>query len=183
MDITIDYRHFWQFNNIKRYSIRLNQHYPENDSEHSFFVAIIVAKLMDHFNFHSYNLLKFSLIHDIGELITGDINTGCKTPALRKELHKIEEPIIEAYSKYLNISKISDAEESLLKAADVLTTYFYGKMNGVEDIRVSGFKLFKFYLRQFKKLRAQGSDSKGTDLRSIAEAEGVYKNLQVKNLH
>lgn len=153
MDFKIDYKQFWQLNNIKRYSIRLNQTYTENDTEHSFFVAVILARLMKHFNYNSFNLLKYALIHDTGELITGDINTHCKTDILRAELQKLEKPAIEAFMQFLDIEEISECDEMLLKAADVLTTYFYGKVNSVDDIRISGFKRFKSYLRKFKELR------------------------------
>lgn len=146
----IDYRHFWQFNNIKRYSIRLNQTYTENDTEHSFLVAVILCRLMKHYNFNSFNLLKFALIHDVGELITGDINTNCKTPELKACLNEIEKPAIESYMEYLGIDTISQKEHFLLKAADVLTTYFYGKMNNVSEVAASGWKLFKHYLKEFK---------------------------------
>lgn len=146
----IDFIHFWKFNNIKRYSIRLNQTYTENNTEHSFFVAVILCRLMHRYGVQNYNLLKYALIHDIGELITGDINTLCKTPELKKVLRDIEKPAIEAYSKYLNIAPVSRKEEMLLKAADVLTTYFYGKMNNVPDISDSGWRLFKYYLKEFK---------------------------------
>lgn len=146
----IDFIHFWKFNNIKRYSIRLNQTYTENNTEHSFFVAVILCRLMYRYGIQNYNLLKYALIHDIGELITGDINTLCKTPELKKVLKSIEKPAIEAYSKYLNIAPVSHKEEMLLKAADVLTTYFYGKMNKVADISESGWRLFKHYLKEFK---------------------------------
>lgn len=157
MEFKIDYKQFWQFNNIKRYSIRLNQTYTENDTEHSFFVAVILARLMSHFKYDNFNLLKFALIHDTGELITGDINTHCKTDALRKELQKLEQPAIEAFMKFLAVEPISETDEALLKAADVLTTYFYGKVNSVDDIRISGFKRFKSYLKKFKELRQKSS--------------------------
>lgn len=150
----IDFIHFWKFNNIKRYSIRLNQTYTENNTEHSFLVAVILCRLMHRYGIENYNLLKYALIHDIGELITGDINTLCKTPELKRVLKDIEKPAIEAYSKYLNIAPISHKEEMLLKAADVLTTYFYGKMNKVADIAESGWKLFKYYLKEYKKCKS-----------------------------
>lgn len=146
----IEYSHFWRFSNIKRYSIRLNQKHTENNTEHSFFVAVILARLMHKYDYESYNLLKYALIHDSGELITGDINTLCKTPELKKVLKDIEKPAIEAYSSYLAVFEISHKDEMLLKAADVLTTYFYGKMNNVQDITDSGWSLFKYYLKEFK---------------------------------
>lgn len=147
---SISYEQFWQFNNIKRYSIRLNQTYTENDTEHSFLVAVILCRLMHKYKFESFNLLKFALIHDSGELITGDINTHCKTPELKKCLSEIEAPALDAFKDYLDVRDISYKEHCLLKAADVLTTYFYGKMNRVTDIAESGWRLFKKFLREFK---------------------------------
>ena len=150
MKINVDYRDFYRFNNIKRYSNSLNQLYNENNTEHSFMVAVILIKLMSKYKVKSYNLLAFSLLHDASELVTGDINSLAKTQKMRVELKKIDKEFFKIYGTYFGLKSLKKYEYYLLKASDLLSTYFYGKINKRAYIKSEGYRLFKYYLRLFK---------------------------------
>lgn len=147
---------FWEFKNIKRYSVRPAKFFSENDSEHSFMATVIAIRLAKKFNLsekEELQLIKITLFHDVGELVTGDINALCKTEALNRELDKIEEPIHKKFEEYFNYSRKNEKLTALSKAADLLCVKFFGDINEDSEISESGFKGFKKYLRKFKELR------------------------------
>lgn len=147
---------FWEFKNIKRYSVRPAKFFSENDTEHSFMATVIAIRLAKKYKLsekEELQLIKLTLFHDIGELVTGDINAMCKTEALSRELEKIEEPIHTLFEGYFNYSRKNKKLEALSKAADLLCVKFFGDMNEDKELSEAGFTGFKKYLRKFKELK------------------------------
>ena len=146
---------FWEMKNIKRYSTRPAKFFSENNSEHSYMAIIIAIRLgikLSLSESEQLELIKMTAFHDAGELITGDINSLCKTPTLNKELEKIEKPLydrLEDYFCYKN--EKSGKLYYLVKAADLLCVKFFGDINEDKELSEQGFKLFKFYLRKARK--------------------------------
>ena len=60
----------------------------ESVAEHSFFVAVLVLKMYDDYNFNLKTALKMALIHDIPELHLSDVTHDVKKnfPKLAKEV-------------------------------------------------------------------------------------------------
>lgn len=150
MELTIHPNLFYIFNCITRYSSRLPPSVcKENDSEHSFMIAVIILRLADKYKYTNPDIVKHALLHDIGELTTGDINARFKTPELKRVLADIEKPFIDKVYKYFNLPEPSHTDELLIKVADFLCVKFYGNVNQNKQLANEGYRMFKIALKKF----------------------------------
>lgn len=91
----------YRLSDLKRYN-NMPRIKSESLAEHQYYCALILMKLKDYIINISYSefciLLQYLLIHDVGELYTGDIPHNVKEdyPDLRKLLEKIENEKIKS---------------------------------------------------------------------------------------
>lgn len=88
--------------NLSRTGWRLRGVVPcESIAEHSFGVALVTMLLVDELRGRGQTIdgelaLRIALLHDAGEVKTGDIPLPGKSPALRRELHHAEAELVAA---------------------------------------------------------------------------------------
>ena len=105
---------------IKRYHT-LTTIGEQTNATHSWGVAVIATYL--HPNLSAKILLK-ALMHDVGEIETGDIPAPVKweNPELKKQLHLLEEKV----ARNLEIDyDLTDYEQTIFKQADMFELLFF----------------------------------------------------------
>tara|TARA_Y100000310_G_scaffold315600_1_gene366343 strand:+ start:2988 stop:3488 length:501 start_codon:yes stop_codon:yes gene_type:complete len=93
----------------------------QTNATHSWGVAVIATYL--HPNLSAKILLK-ALMHDVGEIETGDIPAPVKweNPELKKQLHLLEEKV----AKNLEIDyELTEYEQTIFKQADMFELLFF----------------------------------------------------------
>lgn len=146
----------FNLNAIKRYNTMFSN-LNETVAAHSFNVAIITLKLHElyksDYKLNLNKMLKMALIHDVGELETGDIvySTKKNHPEVKKILDEIEqEYILKLLGKNYK-STIKEFEERktseaiLVKIADIISSHIYG----LQEVK-SGNKEFKIVVKRSK---------------------------------
>lgn len=127
----------------------------ETVAEHSFYVAAIVLKLHEYFNFNLETALSVSLMHDYSEVYISDVPHSIKASnkdladALEKAEYKINnDKLSEEFAK--NIKEFNDlttAEGCVVNLADVLSVLMYSrlevKLGNKEYMRDVYHKTFK----------------------------------------
>jgi 5'-deoxynucleotidase YfbR-like HD superfamily hydrolase len=153
---------------IKRYSVVPRIH-DESIAEHSFFVASIVLKLADDYEFDVGPAIGMAIVHDWTESYTDDITvlTKRKYPEIAKVIEEIEPKIAkEEFSPMVLLLwqeyKAMETPEALIvKYADIIQVIQYAQaevnmgnreyMQSVVDDAISrGFEL-EIKLNEFKK--------------------------------
>lgn len=128
---------YMQMNNlayIKRYSVIPRIH-EESIAEHSFFVASIVLKLADDYEFRIGHAVSMAIIHDWSESYTDDITVATKRayPEIKKAVEKVEPKIakkefspmvLELWQEYKNMST---PEALIVKYADTIQVIQYAQ--------------------------------------------------------
>jgi 5'-deoxynucleotidase YfbR-like HD superfamily hydrolase len=104
----------------------------ESVAEHSFFVAVLVLKMYDDYNFNLKTALKMSLIHDIPELHLSDVTHDVKKnfPKLAKEVLNAEYAIMRKkypnwYYTFRDFESGESVEAQVVKMADNLSCVQY----------------------------------------------------------
>lgn len=99
----------------------------KNISEHSFQVALYSLILYKEIGGGFYGVIKSdllheALVHDIPEIITGDIPVSCKQrmPEMKEILNKLEEAILAEDLKALEINSSHQNTKFIVKVADYL---------------------------------------------------------------
>lgn len=127
-DIEKFYDRFYSLSYIQRYSnvIRIKN---ESVAEHSFYVALIVLKLADTYNFDVQTALACAIIHDLLEAEINDVThyTKSKYPKIKEAIdeaeidafNSLEEGWIKSYSEFARLHPESN-EILVVKLADVI---------------------------------------------------------------
>lgn len=127
----------------------------ETVAEHSFYVAAIVLKLHEYFNFNLEKALSISLMHDYSEVYISDVPHSIKfankdlADALEKAEYKINnDKLSEEFAKNIEeFNKLTTAEGCVVNLADVLSVLMYSrlevKLGNKEYMREVYHKTFK----------------------------------------
>ena len=120
-------KHITRYNNIPRIK-------EESVAEHSYFVALITARLHNYYKFDLKRALLMSIVHDIFEIYISDIprNVKIKYPKLSITMKDIEEDCInEKYPEYklliMDFNKGLTMESMIVKLADNLSVVQYAE--------------------------------------------------------
>jgi putative hydrolase of HD superfamily len=110
----------------------------ENVAEHSFYVITTVLKIVKMFNLSDeikYKALEFATVHDIPELMVGDIpyDTKVNNPALREACEQAEVIALEqnmpeyldSYKKFIEEEKQETIPYLVTKLADTVSVLQY----------------------------------------------------------
>ena len=127
----------------------------ESVAEHSFFVAILILKLHEVYNFDLEKALSMGLIHDIPELHLSDITYDVKRnfPKLRDSILDAEKTIINKqypeWSHLFNelVVNVESVESMVVVLADVMSCIQYASTE--IDLGNSGY--MKNVLKESKK--------------------------------
>ena len=119
----------------------------ESVAEHSFYVAILVLKLREYYNFDLETALKTALVHDVMESKISDVPHNIKTanPALAEALENAESDMTklmlsdEALSLVKAFNSGSTPEGLACQLGDVLSVVMYANAE-----LVSGNKVFNY---------------------------------------
>lgn len=97
---------------------------PQNVAHHSWNVAMLLIYISD--NLCSRELLVEALMHDTGEIETGDIPYTVKrdNPELKRMLHELE-LIARADRTILPATELIDADAAILKVCDTLDGFIW----------------------------------------------------------
>lgn len=122
----------YRLSDLKRYN-NMPRIKSESLAEHQYYCALILMKLKDYIINISYSeycvLLQYLLVHDIGELYTGDIPHNVKEdyPELRKLLEKIENEKISSFGfdGIINVIEISEKLQMLFRLCDTIQVVQY----------------------------------------------------------
>lgn len=127
----------------------------ETVAEHSFYVAAIVLKLHDYFEFNLESALSTALMHDYSEVYISDVPHSIK--AANKELAEalesaeakvnVEKLSVNYATKIDEFNKLATAEGCIVNLADVLSVLMYSryevKLGNKEYMREVYHKTFK----------------------------------------
>ena len=122
----------YRLSDLKRYN-NMPRIKSESLAEHQYYCGLILIKLKDYIINLSYVhfsiLLQYVLVHDIGELYTGDIPHNVKEdyPDLRKLLERIENEKINSFG-FSDILKEVEKDEklkALFKLCDTIQVVQY----------------------------------------------------------
>ena len=127
----------------------------ESVAEHSFFVAILILKLHEVYNFDLEKALSMGLIHDIPELHLSDITYDVKRnfPKLRDAILDAEKSIIDKqYPEWRHlfselVVNVESVESMIVVLADVMSCIQYASTE--IDLGNSGY--MKNVLKESKK--------------------------------
>ena len=92
-------KHIIRYNNLPRIK-------DESVAEHSYFVALIVARLHQYYNFNLEKALLMAIVHDIFEVHISDVprNVKMNYPKLKNIMDEIEDDCIrKKYPEYEDI--------------------------------------------------------------------------------
>jgi putative hydrolase of HD superfamily len=153
---------------IKRYSVIPRIH-EESIAEHSFFVAAIVMKLYDDYEFKVGHATCMAILHDWTESYTDDITVMTKRayPEIAEVIERVESKIAQvelspmAYELWKEYKDGSTVESKIVKYADTIQViqYAQGEVNlgnsaymksVVDDATYRSIKL-KELLNEFKR--------------------------------
>ena len=123
-----------RLSNIKRWSI-VEMSRPQSVAEHSYNVAIIAMNIAKRhgavLRCIEGGLLGWALMHDLTELVTGDVPTPHKSRLLRPEAEK------EMFPKFVNCKDgTSQLTREIVKVADLLDAYQFADKFMVDSRRV-----------------------------------------------
>lgn len=109
---------------------------PESDSHHSFSLALISFELATQFapELDTKKILLYSLVHDLSELVTGDINTLTASPeALLIKSQRDKAAATKVRNIFKNAPSILDAIEAyeLKEDEESLFVYWIDKMTTI----------------------------------------------------
>jgi 5'-deoxynucleotidase YfbR-like HD superfamily hydrolase len=155
---------------IKRYSVIPRIH-DESIAEHSFFVASIVMKLYDDYEFNIGHATCMAISHDWTESYTDDITVATKRayPSIARAVEAVEAKIAKnefspvAYELWKEYKDATSVESKIVKYADTLQViqYAQGEVNMgnnayfksvVEDATYRAYKL-EGELHEFKRCK------------------------------
>jgi 5'-deoxynucleotidase YfbR-like HD superfamily hydrolase len=127
----------------------------ESVAEHSFFVAILILKLYEVYNFDLEKALSMGLIHDVPELHLSDITYDVKRnfPKLRDSILDAEKSIIDKrYPEWRHlfnelVVNVESVESMIVVLADVMSCIQYASTE--IDLGNSGY--MKNVLKESKK--------------------------------
>lgn len=105
----------------------------ESVAEHSFFVALIVVKLHEYYEFDLGHALKLAVLHDVPEAFISDVTWDVKArhPNLSKILYEVEQIEVESRmgTMYLEAlreyEEITSVEAMICKMADAISVKQY----------------------------------------------------------
>lgn len=127
----------------------------ETVAEHSFYVAAIVLKLHEYFDFNLEKALSVSLLHDYSEVYISDVPHSIKASnetlakALEQAEYKINnDKLSEEFAKCIeDFNTLKTAEGCIVNLADVLSVLMYSrlevKLGNKEYMREVYHKTFK----------------------------------------
>ncbi len=140
----------------------------ESVAEHSFFVAILILKLHEVYNFDLEKALSMGLIHDIPELHLSDITYDVKKnfPKLKALILDAEKTIINeqypVWSHLFNelVVNIESVESMIVVLADVMSCMQYanteirlGNSGYMNNVLINSEKRIKKLEKKLKKYR------------------------------
>lgn len=153
---------YMQMNNlayIKRYSVIPRIH-EESIAEHSFFVASIVLRLAEDYDFNVGKAVSMAVIHDWSESYTDDITVLTKRayPEISKAVDKVEPKIAKkefspmVYELWKEYKAMVSPEALIVKYADTIQVIQYAQaevdmgnktymQSVVEDAKYRSFQL------------------------------------------
>jgi putative hydrolase of HD superfamily len=153
------YMQMLNLSHIKRYSVIPRIH-DESIAEHSFFVASIVIKLYNDYDFQIGNAVSMAISHDWTESYTDDITVATKRayPSIAKAVEKVEAKVAKhefdpvVYNLWKEYKEGTSIESKIVKYADTLQViqYAQGEVNMgnsayfksvVEDATFRAYKL------------------------------------------
>lgn len=116
----------WSLSRLARFNGHTIQALPYTVAQHSIVVAEEAARLMKLYNpkvteAELSRIALLGLLHDASEAYTGDVAGPLKKiPDFRVIIKRIEHTIQEAIYKALNIASPSEADERIVKEADLI---------------------------------------------------------------
>lgn len=173
-----------EFGNIKRATLLPNGE-PEADSHHSFSLALIAFELASQYapQLDTRKILLYSLVHDLPELISGDMPTLTATTKQLQEKARLDAQATEAFKKKMPfapfiIKAIDDYEARRDEEARfvywldkmvTIPTHFYD--NGI-NLRALGIKnradIQGWYQRTLVKLGQPKAHQSAVDVLELA---------------
>lgn len=106
----------------------------ENVATHSYFVALCVLLMHEHYDFKLKTALAMAISHDVPEMYMSDINHAVKKrfPALAKAVHDVEKEVAKelpaGLHKYITEYEEHESPESLIvRYADTIQCMQYAK--------------------------------------------------------
>lgn len=122
----------YRLSDLKRYN-NMPRIKSESLAEHQFYCGLILMKLKDYIINITYSefciLLQYLLVHDIGELYTGDIPHNVKEdyPDLRKLLEQIESEKLDSFgfNDILYAVEVNEDLKMLFKLCDTIQVVQY----------------------------------------------------------
>lgn len=156
---------FYRLSELKRYN---NQPRIKSESlaEHQYYCAVIIMllkPLLIDINEQQYNLLlEYALIHDVGELYTGDMPHNIKKdfPLLKETLDLAEQKFLKQHGLYHIEHRVQESPvlKTIFKLADTIQVIQYCKnelilgnhSKEMEQINEVAHDEFDKYFRQLK---------------------------------
>lgn len=129
----------------------------ETVAEHSFYVAAIVLKLHDYFEFNLESALSTALLHDYSEVYISDVPHSIKAAnkdladALEIAESKVNaEKLSEDFAKKIDeFNRLSTAEGCIVNLADVLSVLMYSRL----EVKLGNKEYMKdVYHKTFKRI-------------------------------
>lgn len=178
-----------EFGQIKRV-VKLPGGDNETDSHHSFSLALIAFELAAQFapELNHKKILLYSLVHDLPELITGDINTlkSSKEDLLKKAKQDSEAfqkikfmlqfapNIVDALEKYENKSDDEALFVYWIDKMITIPTHFFDNGANLKKLGISNQKDIKqWYSTMLEKLQRHGT----AHISAVKVLELAYKKM------
>lgn len=122
----------YRLSDLKRYN-NMPRIKSESLAEHQYYCGLILIKLKDYITNIDYSqfcvLLQYLLVHDVGELYTGDIPHNVKQdyPELRTMIEKIEDDYIKHHGFEFLVDYVESNEDlkTLFKLCDTIQVVQY----------------------------------------------------------
>jgi len=117
-----------QFQNVKRTNLAADTEHRENDAEHSFQIAIVAWFLADLFKLplNRERLLKYALVHDLGEVYAGDVDPHYSSKEKIKEKAEGENAaMIQIKQEFPEFSELHKAQKGYHDKEDAESEFVY----------------------------------------------------------
>lgn len=122
----VDFTH--KFNQVKRQILATGEHHNENDSEHSFQLALVAWYLNQSrdLKLNTDKLIKYGLIHDLVEVYAGDTYFHTTNQQQRdSKLQREAKALIKIRKNFAEFPELSDLIEQYEKRADQEAKFIY----------------------------------------------------------
>jgi len=98
---------------VKRFHMIRTGH-TQSVAEHSYLVAVIAIEIARRMEINDANVIKYVLLHDRHESITGDIPTQVKNDDNRRLEHEVDQEVLALFER------MNANERAIVKCADVI---------------------------------------------------------------